>query len=155
MTTTAHTPEAGRRAVLSTAAAGALGALALTACGGDTGSQDEDTTSAPAGEPVAALDDVPVGEATAVTIPDGEDGGDGGDGEEAFLYRSDESTVVAFSAICTHQGCAVEADGAARLHCPCHDSVFDAATGEVLAGPATEPLPSIAVRIKGDEIVTA
>jgi Rieske Fe-S protein len=88
---------------------------------------------------------VPVGEATAVTTPSG---------DEAMIFRADESTVACFSAVCTHKGCAVEAAGT-ELACPCHGSVFDAATGEVVNGPAEEPLPSIAVRIEGEQIVTA
>jgi Rieske Fe-S protein len=69
-----------------------------------------------------------------------------------MLFRPDEATVACFSAVCTHKGCAVEADGA-ELSCPCHGSVFDAATGEVVNGPAEEPLPAITVRIEGDQVV--
>ncbi|RKN07207.1 Rieske (2Fe-2S) protein [Streptomyces radicis] len=158
MTATPHT----RRALLAATAASA-GALALTACGDDSGgsggsggssgpgaddeagsdggSGDADSGGAPGS--LAALDDVPVGEAFAATTPDG---------EEAFLFRADEATVAAFSAICTHAGCSVVAEGA-ELACPCHNSRFDAATGEVLQGPAGEPLPAIGVRIEGDRIV--
>ncbi|MGZ4650530.1 MAG: QcrA and Rieske domain-containing protein [Kineosporiaceae bacterium] len=39
--------------------------------------------------------------------------------------------VVAFSAVCTHQGCRVNPAGP-QLDCPCHGSVFDAFTGQVL-----------------------
>ena len=159
-----------RRAVLATAA-GTAGAVALTACGSDDGSDSDSAGSAGSdgsetndpgsdsgetetetetedggddgGEALASVDDVPVGEATAVTI----------DGEEAMLFRPDESTVAAFSAICTHNGCTVAPEGA-ELHCPCHGSVFDAATGEVLDGPAPEALPSFTVRIEGDQIVS-
>ncbi len=153
-----------RRAVLATAA-GTAGAVALTACGSDDDSDsdsgsagsdgsdanddsDSDSGSGDTGDDgggggLASVDDVPVGEATAVTI----------DGEEAMLFRPDETTVAAFSAICTHNGCTVAPEGA-ELHCPCHQSIFDAATGEVLDGPAPEPLPSFSVRIEGDQIVS-
>lgn len=54
--------------------------------------------------------------------------------------------VVAFSAVCTHQGCTVNARGA-QLICPCHASKFDPLTGTVQGGPAPSPLPSVAVQV--------
>lgn len=56
------------------------------------------------------------------------------------------TTVVAFSAVCTHQGCTVNARGA-QLVCPCHASKFDPLTGAVQGGPAPSPLPSVAVQV--------
>ncbi|WP_326598178.1 Rieske (2Fe-2S) protein [Streptomyces sp. NBC_01803] len=138
-TTPQHRQALCRRTVLAATAASA-GTLALTACGDDGGSEGE---TAPGSGPIAALVDVPVGEAVAVTTPNG---------AEALLFRSDETTVAAFSAICTHAGCGVQPDGD-RLHCPCHDSVFDAATGERLEGPADAPLPPIRVRIEDDQVI--
>ncbi|MGP4110422.1 ubiquinol-cytochrome c reductase iron-sulfur subunit [Streptomyces sp. 4N509B] len=153
--------------------AGAAGALALTACGseeddggtegsGETGGAGDETSESPGGDgadggnggdgggdggaagAIAGLDEVPVGEAAGpFETPDG---------EQAMLFRPDETTVACFSAICTHQGCPVQPDGE-RFHCPCHQSVFDAATGEVLDGPAPVPLPAIPARIEGDQIV--
>lgn len=35
-----------------------------------------------------------------------------------------------------------------ELDCPCHGSRFDAANGEVLAGPATTHLPEISVTVE-------
>jgi nitrite reductase/ring-hydroxylating ferredoxin subunit len=94
---------------------------------------------------VASLDEVPIGEATAITTP----GGDSG-----FVFRADETTVAAFSAVCTHAGGSLQSQGE-ELECPLHGSVFDAATGEVVEGPAEEALPPINVRIEGEQIVTA
>ena len=51
--------------------------------------------------------------------------------------------LVAYSDVCTHLSCAVLYQGDGKLHCPCHDGVFDAATGNVLAGPPIRPLPLI------------
>ncbi len=56
------------------------------------------------------------------------------------------TTVVAFSAVCTHQGCTVNARGA-QLICPCHASKFDPLTGAVQGGPAPSPLPAVAVQV--------
>jgi cytochrome b6-f complex iron-sulfur subunit len=55
-------------------------------------------------------------------------------------------TFVAFSASCTHRGTTVAAEpGSTTLLCPAHGSEFDAATGQVLKGPATAPLASVPV----------
>ena len=51
--------------------------------------------------------------------------------------------LVAYSDVCTHLSCAVLYQGDGKLHCPCHEGLFDAATGNVLAGPPTRPLPLI------------
>jgi Rieske Fe-S protein len=48
---------------------------------------------------------------------------------------------VSLSASCTHMCCVVSlVDG--KLECPCHSSQFDL-SGNVIAGPASRPLPTI------------
>lgn len=125
------------------------GGLAVTAglAGGCTiGGSDQPSSgsSASGGVPggVIALAAVPVGGAAPVTI----------DRRPAVVARPTATTVTAFSARCTHQGCTVQVNGA-RLQCPCHGSQFDALTGAVLRGPATQNLPAIAVHLDGDEVV--
>jgi nitrite reductase/ring-hydroxylating ferredoxin subunit len=62
------------------------------------------------------------------------------------------SGFFALSAICTHQGCIVNWDEARQnLRCPCHATTFDP-KGNVLAGPAPEPLPSYTVRVEDDTV---
>lgn len=46
----------------------------------------------------------------------------------------------AFSSLCTHQGCPVTRVVDNEIRCPCHGSVFAAATGAVTSGPARSPL---------------
>ena len=76
-------------------------------------------------------------------------------GNPAFLVHLDNGDFVAYSAICTHQGCTVAyKDG--NLACPCHGSVFDPANGaSVVAGPAQRPLPEIPVKVRGNEVLKA
>ncbi|RZQ65609.1 Rieske (2Fe-2S) protein [Amycolatopsis suaedae] len=137
MTAELHT----RRTALTAGAAvaaGAAGMVTLAACG-----SDEPATGPNA--PLAALNDIPVGQAKIVAGP--------GD-EEVVVARPTESTAAAFSATCTHQGCKVKAEGAS-LTCPCHGSVFDALTGAVRTGPADKPLPAVPVKVENGQILSA
>lgn len=133
-----------RRSVILIGGAGT--ALALAACSSttDPGSSPVPSKSAGGGAPeaVAKLADVAVGDSIAATL----------NGKPILVAQPTAGTVVAFSAICTHQGCKVNPAGA-EFHCPCHKSRYDAATGEVLGGPAPRPLTKIPVTVDEDEIL--
>jgi Rieske Fe-S protein len=154
-----------RRALI--AASGTGGALLLAACspggsgsagggsndGGSSGGGSAESggsagASSPgglaAGTEIGSVAGIPVGGSIAVTV----------ENVPLVVAQPSAGTIVAFSAICTHQGCVVAAAGA-EYDCPCHGSRYDAATGEVLQGPATEPLPSVPVEVKGDRVVAA
>ena len=76
-------------------------------------------------------------------------------GSPAVLVHLDNGDFVAYSAVCTHQGCTVAYKNG-QLACPCHGSVFDPAEGAaVVAGPAPKPLPEIPVKVQGGDIVKA
>ena len=128
-----------RRTVLA-AGAVAVGSVALTACGGG---------STGAGTPpkknsrVTAVSAVPVGGAVKVDVG----------GSPVIVARPNANETVAFSAICTHQGCVVDVAGR-TLDCPCHGSQFNALTGQVLRGPAVNPLPKVSVAVKNGEVMT-
>ena len=56
------------------------------------------------------------------------------------VYRDEAGALHSLSARCTHLGCIVNFNSAERTwDCPCHGSRF-AATGEVIEGPAVDPL---------------
>ena len=60
--------------------------------------------------------------------------------EQIAVWRDDAGTLHAVSAACTHMGCSVTWNNADRTwDCPCHGSIFQA-DGEVIHGPAIEPL---------------
>ena len=117
--------------------------------GGDSGGGSSDGGSKAASSPneatIAAESDVAPG--SAVTFKDA--------GSPAVLVHLENGDFVAYSAVCTHQGCTVAYQGG-QLACPCHGSVFDPANGaEVVAGPASSPLPEIPVKVEGGEVVRA
>lgn len=146
--------ELSRRTAIALGGTGAVGgALILAGCAaaddGASGGSGGGATTAPstgaadaAGEEVAALADIPVGGSIDATIG----------GEPVLLAQPTAGEVVAYSAICTHQGCVVAAVGS-KFECPCHGSIFDAATGDVEVGPALEPLESVAVTVEGDRVI--
>lgn len=63
-------------------------------------------------------------------------------------------TLHAFGDTCTHLQCSLaegQLDGTV-VTCPCHGSQFDVTTGEVLRGPAQEPVRSYAARVENNAI---
>lgn len=76
-------------------------------------------------------------------------------GQPAVLVHLDSGDFVAYSAVCTHQGCTVAYKGG-QLACPCHGSIFDPANGgSVVNGPAQQPLPEIPVKVERGQVVKA
>ncbi len=73
---------------------------------------------------------------------------------EVMLFRPDETTILAYSDICTHAGCKVSPHGA-DFKCPCHGTVFEGADGTVVSGPAKEALPRLAAAIDGEWITVS
>lgn len=128
------------------------GAVALAACSSaPSGTPSSGTDGSPSGGTalipgveLAPLSDLAVGGTLSVTVGGG----------TYLLAQPTEGQVVAFSAVCTHQGCIVAAVPT-EFECPCHGSRFEAGTGAVLNGPAQEPLTQIDVVVSGDTIVAA
>jgi Rieske Fe-S protein len=134
-----------RRQVV-TAAVGAGSVVALAACSSGS-SSDPGSAGGPAGAAgtvLAALSAVPVGSAVAAKDSAG---------RPVLVAQPTAGKVVAFSAICTHQGCTVAPAGT-KFQCPCHGSTYDAATGGVLKGPATAPLAAVTVHVADGNVVT-
>lgn len=66
--------------------------------------------------------------------------------------------LVAYSAICTHLGCVVNAtlNAKGEIGCPCHNSQFDPANNAaVVGGPAPRPLPSLPLDVGSDGVIVA
>lgn len=66
-----------------------------------------------------------------------------------------EGTYKAFTAVCPHKGCIVSTVADAKITCACHNSVFDAATGSVLSGPAPAGLAAKHVEVSGNTLTVS
>ncbi|MFE7593805.1 Rieske 2Fe-2S domain-containing protein [Kitasatospora sp. NPDC057512] len=100
--------------------------------------------AATAPAPAVPAASVPVGGSAQVKDP--------ATGDAVYIVQPKAGQYCAFSAVCTHAGCAVDAPKNGQLYCPCHGSRFDAATGAVVNGPAVKPLPRYAVSKDGDQL---
>ncbi len=137
-----------RRAAISLGGATILGVgtVALAACS-PSGANAGTTSNGPLfakNTPVANLSDIPVGGTLSATV----------DGKPVLLAQPTAGKVVCFSAICTHQGCTVDA-AATDFECPCHGSTYAAATGAVTNGPAVQALAKVAVKVSDGSVVTS
>lgn len=72
--------------------------------------------------------------------------------KQVVITQPSKGDYLAFSALCTHQGCTVANVTDNTIVCPCHGSEFSAENGEVLGGPATTPLAAVPIEVDGTEI---
>ena len=76
------------------------------------------------------------------------------EGKPVGVFQTDDG-VRALELVCTHLGCLVDWNAdVSEMQCPCHGSRYDA-TGQVLQGPAPEPLPRYSVRVAGDTVIVS
>ncbi|MEY9211013.1 Rieske (2Fe-2S) protein [Thermobifida halotolerans] len=123
-----------RRTML--AGAGATGAVALTAGACGTAPKPQDTLR---GRVVAQTTDVPEGGGLLVVDA------------KLVITQPTPGEYRAFGASCTHGGCTIQ-EVTTDIHCLCHHSRFDL-NGEVLQGPAVDPLEPFEVRVEGTDII--
>ncbi len=73
--------------------------------------------------------------------------------DQAILIILPDMEVRAYSTVCTHKGKSLLWDDQLkRLHCPAHDAVFSAETGEKIEGPGGQYLKKIQLQIKEGNI---
>ena len=60
--------------------------------------------------------------------------------------------VTAYSAVCPHLGCSVNATAEGAFACPCHTSAFDG-LGKRTAGPSPRDLDALATKIEDGIVV--
>jgi Rieske Fe-S protein len=124
-----------RRSVVQGAALAGLGVAGLGAAAACSSS-----TPAASGGTTVPTAEVPVGGGKIIANP------------AIVVTQPTAGTYKAFSSICPHQQCPVTQVDAAGIGCACHGSVFDATTGAVRKGPATEGLPAKTVSVDGDKL---
>ena len=150
-----------RRSVLGAAVAvGAVGVVAACGGGGEAKTPAASTSGAstapstassspsaapPAGggEALTSTADVPVG--SGVIIADA----------KVVVTQPKAGEFKAFSSTCTHMSCQVTSVSGGRIACPCHGSSYSIVDGSVEGGPAPRPLPKVAIKVEGDEVVRA
>lgn len=101
------------------------------------------TGAAPQSPALAQVADIPAGGGVVL------------EEQKVVLCKDAGGKVSAFSAICTHQGCAVTNVADGTINCLCHGSKFSASTGERVAGPAKDPLPPVQVQQRDGAVFQA
>ena len=146
---TAMTSRPDRRRALTIAASVGLSPAVLSACGGDENATDTPddgaldtghTATTPEPGPLTSAADVPVG--GGLIFPD----------KQVVVTQPVEGEFKCFTAVCTHQGCIVSSVQAGGIRCECHGSAFSIEDGSNTGGPAINPLPAVAIVVKGDQI---
>lgn len=113
-------------------------AAATVGAAGWTSLRDLETGSP---TPIIELGNLPEGTAHLFRYP--------GPDDPAILLHLRGGDLVAFSQKCTHLGCVVFFDAESHeLVCPCHEGIFEPATGDPVAGPPERALPAIALEIR-------
>ncbi len=132
---------ASRRALVGGVVGLGVGVPLVAACGSGGGGDGGGgaTTSGPIGK----TSEVPVGSGKIFAA------------DKVVVTQPTQGDFKAFSAICTHQGCLVAKVEGQDIDCTCHGSQFSITDGSVVTGPATRPLASLQVTVKGGEITVA
>lgn len=139
------TPKLSRREVLGLGAVGAAGvAVALSGCSTPSGASGGAGNVLKSGLEVGPLSDVPVGGGRNFEV----------DGTKLVVTQPTSGEVLAFSAICTHEGCVVGCRNKI-IKCDCHQATFDPTTGEPTGGPADGALQNYPVVVTDGVIYTA
>jgi Rieske Fe-S protein len=152
--------ELTRRNILRSAALGTVAVPVLAACGDDGGeasggssptasdspSETPSATETPTGgggDVLAETSEVEVGGAVFL------------DKDNVVITQPAAGEFHAFDRTCTHQQCPVTDIQDGKIHCSCHGSLYDMATGENVGGPAPAPLTKVDITVQGTEIVKA
>lgn len=94
---------------------------------------------------IASINDIPEGQSLNFKYPEGD--------YPAILLHLPGGAFVAYEQRCTHLLCPVLYEGEKnRIFCPCHEGVFNPATGERLAGPPPRPLNKIKLELRGTDL---
>src|SRR5262245_3656938 len=94
---------------------------------------------------IANTDDIAVGGYKLFRYPT--------ENDPCILLRLDQERFAAYDQRCTHLSCPVYFNAKeGHLLCPCHNGIFSAADGSVLAGPPKRALEALTVSIRKGEV---
>jgi Rieske Fe-S protein len=155
------TRSSSRRTVLAGACAACAATLAGCARYGTSNGLAGSPAGAPAyGPPSTGTGSAGLGSAggsassvlaTTAEIPVG--GGKVLTAQKIVITQPQAGSFHAFTAICTHQGCIVNAVSGGTINCPCHGSRYSITNGSVVNGPAPLPLAAVSIKVEGTSIV--
>lgn len=106
----------------------------------DSSGKSGGATGGAAGDALASTGEIPVG------------GGKVFEGKNVVVTQPVSGDFVAFSAVCTHQGCSVATVLDGTINCPCHGSKFSIKDGSVAGGPAPKALSKVHITVDGTSI---
>ena len=75
----------------------------------------------------------------------------------SVLLANIEGEYYAIGNKCTHRSCKLSSGvfEGETVKCPCHKSVFNVKTGEVVHGPTSKPEPKYAVKVEEEQILVS
>ena len=94
-------------------------------------------------ERACALSDVPTGQGLAVTL-----------GQYDVVFARDADEVFALETACSHAPVALSEGEVAdcQIECWLHGSMFDLRTGKPTNLPATEPVATFPIEVRGEDV---
>ena len=122
---------------------GLAGSPATSAGGSSSPAGGLSSAGGTAAAVLAKTTDIPVGGGKILTA------------QKIVITQPTAGAFHAFTAICTHQGCIVDAVSSGTIDCPCHGSKYSAVNGSVVNGPATLPLAAVKITVQGTSIIEA
>ena len=136
--------DASRRTLIGGLVGAGVGVPLLVACGSGDSSSSSDGSDSSGGTTstgkIGTTSEVPVGGGKIYTS------------EKVVVTQPTEGDFKAFSANCTHQGCAVSKITGEDIDCTCHGSKFSIKDGSVVQGPASKPLEALQAKVSGGQI---
>ena len=156
-------PGITRRRALTGAAMSGLTLPLLTACaGGGSSSAADPTSTTSAGDNDGGDNDGGTGQSPAALVATADVPVGGGvvlGSQDVVVTQPEKGTFEGFSATCTHSGCTLASVASGTINCGCHGSQFSVTDGSNVAGPSgsaagsVAPLPRVAIKVKGPNVV--
>jgi Rieske Fe-S protein len=136
--------------------AGSAGAAVLGGCG-NAGTASLPAKTEDKGEPAAVSPGKAIAAADEVEPNSSVPFTNAKTGPPEVLIRLQNEELVAYSAVCTHQGCIVSYQPQTqKLACPCCGGVFDPAKdAAVVSGPPPTPMPEVALEVREGKVFLA